>query len=227
MKLKDSGVEYYFAIPLLNKRSISSEFAENLQFAFCSIYYPKDLLSKNQLIYTIKVFDHFSNEITPVDELSGKLLLFGESRFLPMIPTIGEMSWQLIGGISVQRKLLDFPDLKECSLNLKDHPENRIWWTLPSCGINPGEYHTQKYTYSDVMRLEWSEDLGELTLKMRIYIYLLKKESLKANVKHPIKWWQQQIKKILSLEPCAARLSEAELKDLVENYLMDYLGDWG
>lgn len=227
MKLKGER-NYFFAVPLqkVDSEKHGVHFPET--YGFCCLYYPSSYQDDQDFLYLIKVFDYFDD--TPevnIKSLSAKKLLFGESLFIPYIPTRGQLKWILIGEQIQFRELADFPNLKLSSPQTTIHPNQRNWFLIENAGFNDQAWNKNKRTYTEVKHLESGENMSEVSVKLRMYISMLKSEFQKRGIKVELVEWKELLFNIIINEPATKKSSPESIKnDFLEGFIYDYLDIW-
>ena len=226
MKLKGERT-YYFAIPLQEIHLKKYDYHFSKKYGFCSFYFPSIYQDPEDFLYLIKVYDYFDDSSKMnIDLLNERKLLFGESLYFPFIPTRGEMKWILIGEKEGERRLEDFPDLRISSLPTTIHPEKRNWFLVKNADLKEENWEMNQRTYPEIKHLELAERMSEPSVKLRIYISVLKKDFAKKKIKIDIVEWRKILFEIMITETAAKKTKEKALNEFIESFVYDYTNIW-
>lgn len=208
---------YCFAIPLEDLDEVSKP---KIGFAFCSVYVPEE--RRDDESFLIKVYNLFSESSDiQIEEIESVDLLFGESLMLPVIPLRGRSKWILVAEKMEERSLSDFPDLKMTNLEFSKPMPDRRWFRIFNCGF--GTRVPERQDYTSIQHLEFSDELSEIGVKMRIYIHLLNQEYSKSMDLIHKDVYCESLFQILRREPCLVKMSDEVIRgQLIQNYIADY-----
>jgi hypothetical protein len=224
MKLKGE-VTYYFAIPLQSIHLKNFDVHFSKKYGFCSFYYPSVFQDDEDFLYLIKVYDLFNDQILEKETVKNSQLLFGESLHFPLIPNRGKMKWLLLGEEKFERGYDSFPDLRVSSLPTTLPPEKRNWFVLKNANMNQDSWNKHKRTYLEVKDLELGEKMWEGSVKLRIYICVLKNEFKKRNIVLTTEEWINLLLNIMINEESAKKTDQNKMKDFINSFAIDYLNN--
>ncbi|WP_298731630.1 hypothetical protein [uncultured Chitinophaga sp.] len=210
--LNDSQV-FYFRIPLNNIAFGKLPFQMTYKYAYCRYYSTSLLCQERPASNIIGVYDYLSDE--PINDYSillGKDWLFGEVLTYPP-PLRGEAKWSVIGKMPIDSVNIRLPHFK--------FGKNDSWFYLKD-----GKYYLfagVKAAKEKVNHLEHSNINAENTIKLRIIVELLKRESKSRKLEIPNEEWENIAFMVLRSEYIHRKDSDERIREFVSNLLPDML----